>query len=168
MSEVLQLFGEAIWFILPAYVANATPVVLGGGRPIDGGRKFIDGRPIFGAGKTWRGLAAGLAAGTMVGLVQGLIVANPSHYLLLGFLLALGALFGDMLGSFIKRRLGIKRGGAAPGLDQLGFAAAALLLASPIALPSLGEIAAIIAVTPILHVGTNFAGYKLGLKSRPY
>lgn len=165
---LLDVVGSALWFILPAYAANATPVVLGGGRPIDGGRKFLDGRPIFGPGKTWRGLAAGLAAGTMVGLVQGLIVANPSHYLLLGFLLALGALLGDMLGSFIKRRIGIKRGGAAPGLDQLGFVIVALLLASPIALPSWGEIVTIIAVTPVLHVGTNFAGYKLGLKDRPY
>ena len=148
-------------------MANATPVVLGGSRPIDGGRKFIDGRPIFGEGKTWRGFAAGLAAGIVVGLFQGLIVGEPSRYLL-GFLLALGALLGDLLGSFTKRRFGIKRGGPAPGLDQLGFVLAALLLASPIYTPSWGAIAAIIAITPVLHVATNFAGYKLGLKDRPY
>ena len=165
---LLDVVGSALWFILPAYVANATPVVLGGGRPIDGGRKFIDGRPIFGAGKTWRGFAAGLAAGIVVGLFQGLIVAEPSRYILLGFLLALGALLGDLLGSFTKRRLGIKRGGAAPGLDQLGFVMVALLLASPIHTPSWEAIAAIIAITPVLHVATNFTGYKLGLKGRPY
>jgi CDP-diglyceride synthetase len=47
---LLETFLLAFWFILPAYAANASPVVFGGGKPIDGGRKFFDGRPIFG---TW-------------------------------------------------------------------------------------------------------------------
>lgn len=167
-KEILDLIAWALWFILPAYVANATPVVLGGGKPIDSGKKFTDGRPIFGAGKTWRGFVSGIATGTMVGLVQGLITENLSHYLLLGFLLALGALFGDLLGSFIKRRLGIKRGSATPGLDQLGFVVVALLLASLVALPSWEVILTILIITPPIHLATNFVGYKLGFKSRPY
>ncbi|GAI48998.1 unnamed protein product, partial [marine sediment metagenome] len=65
-KEILDLIAWALWFILPAYVANATPVVLGGGKPIDSGKKFTDGRPIFGAGKTWRGFVSGIATGTMV------------------------------------------------------------------------------------------------------
>ena len=170
MNDLLQILGLALWFILPAYVANAAPVVLGGGGPIDGGRKFTDGRPIFGAGKTVRGFVAGLAAGTIVGLIQGIIANSLQFYFLLGFLLALGALLGDLLGSFIKRRLGIKRGGAAPGLDQLSFVVMALLVASPLALDLLrwGIILAIIIITPPIHLATNFGGYKLGLKSKPY
>ncbi len=168
MNELLQILGSALWFILPAYVANATPVVLGGGRPIDAGKKFIDGRPIFGAGKTVQGFIAGLAAGTFVGLFQGIAAGTLSHYLALGFLLALGALLGDLLGSFIKRRLGIKRGGAAPGLDQLSFVVVALLAASPLALPSWEIILTIIIITLPIHLATNFCGYKLGLKSKPY
>jgi len=168
LNELLQILGSALWFILPAYVANATPVVLGGGRPIDAGEKFIDGRPIFGAGKTVRGFIAGLAAGTFVGLLQGIAEGPLSRYLALGFLLALGALLGDLLGSFIKRRLGIKRGGAAPGLDQLSFVIVALLAASPLALPSWEIVFTIIIITLPIHLATNFGGYKLGLKSRPY
>lgn len=167
-KEVLNLIALALWFILPAYVANAAPVVLGRGRQIDGGKKFIDGRPIFGAGKTWRGFVAGIATGIMVGLVQGLIAGGLSHYLLLGFLLALGALFGDLLGSFIKRRLGIRRGSAAPGLDQLDFVVIALLLASLVNLPRWEVILTILIITPPIHLATNLAGYKLGFKSRPY
>lgn len=167
-KEILDLIAWALWFILPAYVANATPVVLGGGKQIDGGKKFTDGRPIFGAGKTWGGLVAGIATGTMIGLVQGLIAEDFSHYLLLGFLLALGALFGDLLGSFIKRRLGLKRGDAAPGLDQLGFVLVALLLASLVTLPRWEVILTILIITPPIHLITNFVGYKLGFKSRPY
>ncbi len=168
MNELLQILGSALWFILPAYVANATPVVLGGGRPIDAGKKFIDGRPIFGAGKTVQGFIAGLAAGTFVGLFQGIAAGTLSHYLALGFLLALGALLGDLLGSFIKRRLSIKRGDAALGLDQLSFVVLALLAASPLTLPSWEIVLTIIIITLPIHLATNFGGYKLGLKSRPY
>ncbi len=168
MDEVLNLLASALWFILPAYIANAAPVVLGGGKSIDGGRQFIDGRRIFGAGKTVQGFVAGLAAGTFVGLLQGIAVGPLPDYLALGFLLALGALLGDLLGSFIKRRLGIKRGGAAPGLDQLSFVLVALLAASPLALPSWEIVLTIIIITPPIHLATNFGGYKLGLKRRPY
>lgn len=168
MNELFQILGSALWFILPAYVANATPIVLGGGRPIDAGKKFTDGRPIFGAGKTVQGFIAGLAAGTFVGLLQGIAAGTLSRYLALGFLLALGALLGDLLGSFIKRRLGIKRGGLAPGLDQLSFVVVALLAASPLALPSWEIVLTIIITTLPIHLATNFGGYKLGLKSKPY
>ena len=168
MNEVIEIIGSALWFILPAYFANATPVVLGGGPPLDGGKKFIDGRRIFGDGKTVRGFVAGIVAGTAIGVLQGIAKGPLSHYLSLGFLLALGALLGDLMGSFVKRRLGIERGGALPGLDQLGFVVIALLLASPVEVPSWQVIVAIFLITPALHLATNFIGYKLGLKSRPY
>jgi CDP-2,3-bis-(O-geranylgeranyl)-sn-glycerol synthase len=168
LNEVIEIIGSALWFILPAYFATATPVVLGGGRPLDGGRCLGDGRRIFGDGKTIRGFVAGLAAGTIVGVLQGVVKGPLLHYLSLGFLLALGALLGDLMGSFTKRRLGIERGGALPGLDQLGFVIVALLLASPVEVPSWQVMLAMLLITPALHLATNFIGYKLKLKSRPY
>ena len=135
---------------------------------MDMGKKFLDGRRIFGDGKTIRGFACGLVVGTIVGILQGIAGAQLKEYLLLGFLLALGALLGDLASSFIKRRLGIERGGAAPGLDQLSFVVVALLLASPVNLPSWQVIAVILIITPPIHLATNFIGYKLGLKDRPY
>jgi len=171
LNDLLQLLGAAVWFILPAYVANATPVVLGGGAPIDGGKLFRDGRPIFGAGKTIRGFVAGLIAGSLVGVLQGVVAGKACTYAMFGLLLVLGALVGDLLGSFIKRRLNIPRGGAAPVLDQLGFVVFALLFASPVMLPMLPGwevILIILIITPPIHLATNFVGYKLGFKSRPY
>ena len=169
---------------MPAYVANATPVIFGGGRPIDGGRKFIDGRPIFGPGKTVRGFVAGLAAGILIGSIQWLAtdpfgiwqggqyysiaVSGALGAVTLSFLLALGALLGDMMGSFIKRRLGLPRGSRALGLDQLGFVAIALLLASLVASFSWQMVAVLFVLTLPIHMGTNFVNYKLGLKSKPY
>ncbi|MGQ9788207.1 MAG: CDP-2,3-bis-(O-geranylgeranyl)-sn-glycerol synthase [Candidatus Hadarchaeaceae archaeon] len=167
-TGLIQLFLTALWFILPAYVANATPVVLGGGRPIDGGRVFIDGHPLFGPGKTIRGFISGLIAGSIFGVLQGLATEQLHFYSVLGFLLALGALMGDLLGSFIKRRVNLERGSAAPVLDQLGFVVLALLFASPVSVPSLEMILIILIITPPIHLATNFIGHKLKLKDRPY
>ncbi|KXB09165.1 hypothetical protein AKJ35_00480 [candidate division MSBL1 archaeon SCGC-AAA833F18] len=160
--------GESVWFILPAYVANATPVVLGGGARINGGKHFMNGRPIFGAGKTIRGFLTGLITGSLAGVLQGFIVGDLCTYPMLGFLLALGALLGDLAGSFIKRRAGIRQGGAAPGLDQLGFLVVALLLALPIMTPSWEMVLVLVLITPPIHFVTNLGGYALGLKSRFY
>lgn len=49
----------ALFLIMPSYISNAAMVIVGGGRPIDGGRDFIDGRRLFGDHKTWRGLILG-------------------------------------------------------------------------------------------------------------
>jgi CDP-2,3-bis-(O-geranylgeranyl)-sn-glycerol synthase len=164
---MLDLLASALWFILPAYVANATPVVLGGGRSIDGGRKFLDGRPLFGPGKTIRGFFSGLVAGSCVGLVQGLIVGDPL-WPIVGFLLSFGALTGDLLGSFAKRRLNIPRGEMAPGLDQLGFLLFALFFASPLVFPSLEMLLTLVVITPPIHLGMNFLGHKFGVKRKPF
>jgi CDP-2,3-bis-(O-geranylgeranyl)-sn-glycerol synthase len=168
LTGLIDTITSAIWFILPAYLANAAPVVLGGGPPLDGGKKFLDGRRILGEGKTARGFVGGLIVGTAMGLLQGIARAPLREYLLLGFLLALGAMLGDLASSFVKRRLGIERGEAAPGLDQLGFVVAALILASPVKIPPWQEIAALLIITPPIHLATNFIGYELGLKGRPY
>jgi CDP-2,3-bis-(O-geranylgeranyl)-sn-glycerol synthase len=53
--KMAELVTEALLFIGPSYVANAAPLLFGGGRPLDGGRNFVDGNPIFGSHKTVRG-----------------------------------------------------------------------------------------------------------------
>ena len=65
--EFLSFAFRLILYILPSYFANSVPVLLGGGAPVDGGRKMADGQRIFGDGKTVRGFFAGIAAGTLVG-----------------------------------------------------------------------------------------------------
>ncbi len=167
MVEILDLIIQSIWFILPAYIANGTPVVLGGGPPIDGGKKLPDGKRILGDGKTIRGLVLGVLSGVIFGAIQIGIGKRPDE-LIVVFLLSLGALLGDIVGSFFKRRLGLKRGMAAPGLDQLEFLAGALLLTSIVKVPTWEMIIALIILTPLIHLGTNWIGYKMGYKSEPY
>jgi CDP-2,3-bis-(O-geranylgeranyl)-sn-glycerol synthase len=168
LSSILQAF----WYVLPAYFANASPVLVGGGRPIDGGRTWRDGRRIFGDGKTWRGFIGGVSIGTLVGILQYFL--TPWFYgdiktaVLLSFLLSLGALLGDLIGSFFKRRANLPRGAPAIGLDQLGFLIAALALAYPVKTLDSGQIIFLLLVSPFIHWGANFFAYKMGWKSVPW
>jgi CDP-2,3-bis-(O-geranylgeranyl)-sn-glycerol synthase len=165
--DIVQSIIEALKFIFPAYCANAVPVIAGGGQPIDFGKKFFDGRPIFGKNKTFRGFFFGLAVGTAVGLIESLLF----HYTpLFGSLLSLGALIGDLTGAFVKRRFGIAPGNLLPVIDQVDFIVGAVLFSLPISLSSLSWelVLAVFAITPPLHLLTNFLAYKLGLKDNPW
>ncbi len=172
--DALKLLLNVLIFIAPSYVANGTPVVaskvltklLGRLHPIDGGRYFIDGRRVLGDGKTVEGFISGVVVGTAAGLVlSALSLHEPAK----SFILALGAMLGDLAGSFVKRRLGIGRGRPAPVLDQLAFLAASLALYSAFwPPPSVREIAALVLLTIILHPATNALAYLLGLKDNPW
>ena len=165
--DIARLVIEALEFIFPAYCANAVPVIAGGGLPIDLGRNFFDGKPIFGKNKTFRGLLAGLAVGISAGLVESAVFGYRLEF---GLLLSLGALFGDLAGAFVKRRLNIPPGDLLPVVDQVDFIAGAILFSLPLSLPSASWqlFIAVLIITPPIHLLTNFAAYKLGLKSNPW
>ncbi|MEB2836558.1 MAG: CDP-2,3-bis-(O-geranylgeranyl)-sn-glycerol synthase [Desulfurococcales archaeon] len=160
--------------ILPAMVANASPVaarkLLGGRRwrPLDGGRYFVDGRRILGDGKTIEGFAVGVAAGSLIAAVIALI-AGDAGYLIAGSVGSVGALLGDIVGSFIKRRLGLERGAPAPLLDQLDF-----YVGATVAIRIIGYrldtivTAAFAGLIVALHIATNYIAFKLGLKEVPW
>lgn len=159
----------ALYFIFPAYCANAIPVIFGGGRPIDAGRTFIDGKPMLGSHKTVRGFFAGLIVGTLVGFVQNAVYPLYQSNPLLGFVLSLGALIGDLFDSFVKRRLGFPPGASFPILDQLDFVVGALLFSLMVPpLPPLNLILIIIVITPPIHLLTNVLAFLFGFKSTPW
>lgn len=164
---IIELIIEALKFIFPAYCANAIPVITGGGYPIDFGKKFFDGKPILGKNKTFQGFFSGLIIGTTVGLVESAFFSYP---LLFGLLLSLGALFGDLAGAFVKRRLGLASGELLPVIDQVDFIIGAILFSFPVSLQILSWelILAVLIITPPIHLLTNFAAYKLGLKNNPW
>jgi CDP-2,3-bis-(O-geranylgeranyl)-sn-glycerol synthase len=141
------------------------PVLAGGGPPLDFGKKFLDGKPIFGKNKTFRGFFFGLAIGVMVGLVENVLFGYP---LLFSVLSPLGALMGDLAGAFLKRRLGIAPGGLLPVIDQVDFVVGALLFSLPLPILSWELVIAVIIITPPIHLFTNFLAYKLKLKDNPW
>lgn len=165
--SIPELVIRALLFIFPAYCANAVPVIVGGGIPLDFGRKFIDGRPIFGKNKTIRGFLAGLTIGTLIGFVESSVLGCP---IFLGFLLSLGALCGDLSGAFLKRRIGLAPGDLLPVVDQVDFVIGAIVFSLPLSSQFMSwELAVtVLIVTPPLHLLTNFAAYRLGLKKNPW
>lgn len=164
--DLIHLVFEALKFIFPAYCANAIPVLAGGGLAIDFGKKLLDGKPLFGKNKTFRGFFAGLAVGTAAGFVESKVFNYPNMF---GLLLSLGALFGDLGGAFLKRRLDIPPGGLLPVIDQVDFILGAILFSLPLSIAWNWELlVTILVITPPIHLLTNFVAFKLRLKSNPW
>jgi CDP-2,3-bis-(O-geranylgeranyl)-sn-glycerol synthase len=166
MNAIIQLIIEALKFIFPAYCANAAPVLTGGGLPIDLGKKFPDGKPIFGKNKTFKGFFSGLAVGTVVGFAETIFF--PEYHALFGFLISLGALLGDLAGAFIKRRMGIAPGNLLPVVDQTDFIIGAIVFSLPFKILYFELALTVLVITIPLHIFTNFTAYKLGLKGNPW
>jgi len=84
-------------------------------------------------------------------------------------------LVGDLIKSFIKRRLGLDRGSKSPFLmDQLDFVAGAWLVTIPIfygwffRVFGMFNIIIVLVMAPVLHRAVNIIGYKLGAKKEPW
>ncbi|WP_407374482.1 CDP-2,3-bis-(O-geranylgeranyl)-sn-glycerol synthase [Methanobrevibacter sp.] len=184
MTVNLQIIGLAfittLYFILPAYFSNGGALAFGGGTPVDFRKCDSKGNRWIGNGVTWRGLIAGTIIGMITGIIQGYlaptviaaigpdlitpIVTDVNNGLLIGFLLGFGAMLGDAIGSFLKRRLGIGRGKPAPILDQLDFIIVALILVSFVVKFDWIFVVIAIALTLIIHLIANTGAYLLGLK----
>lgn len=176
-------------FTLPAYVANPLAVLWGrGGSPMDSGKTWSDGRRVLGDGKTWRGFFGGAMSGFALGVIIAAIVGSgsvppppvwePIHILLASAALAFGALSGDVIAAFVKRRRGLERGAKAPGLDQYDFLIGAFLFVA-IVEPAFftatyleGDrvwgLLLVILITPLLHRAVNLIGFAMGKKKEPW
>ena len=184
---ILLLLG--FWYILPAYVANGFAVFakfFSSPHPIDGGRILKDERFLFGPGKSWEGFFIGFISGVFVGLLQVItapfLAALIIQYLILPpelvpivilsiplvVIVALGALVGDLIGSFVKRRMNISRRHPAPLIDQLDFLILAILFGWFISPLPLILVVFLLIVTPIIHLLANVIGYLLRLKKVPW
>lgn len=174
MPITLIDIATALWFILPAYCANAAPVIFGGGQPMDFGKMFFDGKPFLGSHKTFRGFFAGIIVGTLVGLLQTLIFeqflfqygAQFRYTVFLGFILSLGALIGDLIESFIKRRLNRSPGKSLPVADQIDFILGAFLFSLLVLPPSLPVAIIILLITIPIHLITNLGAALLRMKNK--
>jgi hypothetical protein len=148
-------------------VANGVPVLaakLLGRRfntPVDVGCKFVDGRPLFGASKTIRGIVFSLLATSLAAPMLGFAWTA-------GALLAAGAMVGDLVASFLKRRMGLPIHAQVTGLDQIPEAGLPLLLLrGPLDLNWL-EIAALVSAFVVFEMVLSPLLYRLGIRDRPY
>ncbi len=174
MYEILVLLAQAFWLIAPAYAANAFPPLLKGKMPIDC-RKSMGSNRILGDGKTIEGTIGGTLFGVLIGSLQILgynfipkELELAAMTLPLIFLLSAGAISGDIIGSFLKRRLGIESGRPLFPVDQLDFLLLSLLLASFITSISIWVAIILIVLTPLVHKTANIIGFFIGVKKNPW
>ncbi len=172
----------AVWFFLPAGIANATPVfasqlprLKNWNSPLDFGKSFR-GKRIFGDNKTWRGLIAGILVAGGVAFIQNfwLIGASLAFGLQLialstlgGMLMGFGALAGDAIESFFKRQLGVEDGRSWFPFDQLDYIIGGLLASSLLVDLSANEYISIVITWFVLHIVAGYVAYLLKVKERP-
>ena len=129
--------------------------------PLDGGLIFFDGHPLLGSSKTIRGLIVAVAA-TSLGAV---VLSLPAT---VGALVGAGAMLGDAIASFIKRRLGAEPSSRATGLDQIPEALLPLLVVKGLLGLTLAQIAALTVFFFMLEMPLAWLFHRLGLRDRPY
>lgn len=170
---MLNLFLASLYFILPAYFGNMFPVITGKARlPL--------GNPIsekyFGAHKTYRGFYSAFL-GALLCLTMQYYFQKNGYFLeinildyqnvnlfLYAFLFGIGAMTGDLVKSFFKRKLGKEEGKSWFPFDQIDFILGTYLFLLPVYIIPIKMLGIIILVTPIVHFSTNTIGYILGLK----
>lgn len=149
-------------YTIAAYLTNAscTLAALLKSHPLDAGLK-LGSKRLLGDGKTLEGFLIGLNVGLLSAVIMGLDFR-------VSFVFVLACLAGDLIGSFIKRRLGLGRGAEVPLMDQLGFLAAGFLALSIYIRVDLLTVLVIMAFTYFIHRLSNLLAYKLGLKKVPW
>ncbi|CAK0774065.1 CDP-archaeol synthase [Gammaproteobacteria bacterium] len=112
MAEIVVLILFLVW-------ANFAPFLVGlwlgerWGTPVDFGRKWWDGLPVFGSHKTWRGIATSIVGSALAAP----LMIDVSWWA--GAVAGGLAMVGDLVTSFLKRRLHDPEGEDVPAVDQV-------------------------------------------------
>jgi len=159
------MLASKILFLL--FVANGAPILLDkmlGDRyawPLDGGRFFVDGRPLLGPSKTWRGVICAVLMTALAAEILGFSLA-------LGVVAATGAMLGDLCSSFIKRRLGMRSSAMALGLDQIPEALFPLLLLRGTWELTNWDLLKLVIAFLVLELALSRILYRLDIRKQPY
>ena len=172
---------KCFYLMLPAYFANMAPVIVKRVNlfvfPIDF-NKELSNNPIFGKNKTFRGFIFGIAFSIVISGLQFLLhrfdvfrnisFFNSQNWLLFGFLMGLGALTGDLVKSFFKRRIGIKPGDKFVPFDQIDFVVGALIFIMPIFDLTLKIFVVSLLLSFVLHISVNHIAFYLGVRNEKW
>ncbi len=169
-----MLLFKSLYFFLPAYIANMSPVLF---RKIPFLEKPISEK-YFGSHKTWRGLIVAVIMGIIIfglqkiaytlGFTQLALIDYSDYSLLVGLFLGAGAILGDLVKSYYKRKAEIPPGDPWVPFDQIDFAVGGLIGVCFVFVPP-AEVALIILVaSPLLHFIINFIGFYLKINKKRY
>jgi CDP-2,3-bis-(O-geranylgeranyl)-sn-glycerol synthase len=164
---------------MPAGFANMAPALFSKIKflkyPIDCNLKFM-GKPLLGKNKTLKGLIMGLFMAILIALIQtylfkqgyfqsiSLIDYNKINPLLFGFIIGLGAVVGDLVESFFKRRIGLKPGQPLYFFDQTDWIIGSIIFTLPYYVPSLLMICITLLLGFLLHIIIKNIGFFLKLE----
>lgn len=147
--------------------ANGAPVIakrLLGRRlcyPLDGGRVFMDGRPLLGSSKTIRGVVVAACAASVTAPVLGIAWTT-------GLAVGLAAMAGDAVSSFVKRRLGLPASSKASGLDQVPESLIPALVCKGLLALTVVDVVAVVALFTIAEMLLSRLLFRLHIRDRPY
>jgi CDP-2,3-bis-(O-geranylgeranyl)-sn-glycerol synthase len=156
-----------IKLVLLLLVANGAPLIAydllkqRGAYPVDGGLRLPDGKRLLGDSCTWRGWLASAMVTTAAAPLLGLAATT-------GLTIALLAMAGDALSSFVKRRLGRPPGSMALGLDQIPEALFPLLGVRTQFSLQAWDIVLLVTGFIVLELLLSRILYKLRLRKQPY
>ena len=148
-------------------LANGTPIVakkVFGPRvsfPLAAGTTFFDGRPLFGKSKTIRGILFSILLTTAGAPILGLDLA-------IGARVAIAAMAGDLLSSFLKRRLNLLSSSQALGLDQVPESLFPMLACRYALSLTIADIALGVAVFFVGELILSRFLFKVHLRDEPY
>lgn len=148
-------------------LANGSPVVakkIFGPRftfALDGGLLLFDGRPVFGASKTVRGIVASIVVTAVGGILLGLGYE-------LGALVAIVAMAGDLFSSFLKRRMNLSPSSQALGLDQVPESLFPLLACQGSLGLSYADISVVVLIFFVGELAISRVLYVMRIRDQPY
>jgi CDP-diglyceride synthetase len=156
-----------IKLLLRLTLANGAPVIAKRilrdrlAMPLDGGSIFIDGRPLLGRSKTVRGVLLAMLAPAAAAPILGIDWR-------IGLVVGAGAMAGDLISSFFKRRLGRSPSSRALGLDQMPESLIPLLATADALRLGVDDVLAVVAIFLIGEIVLSRWLYKLRLRDQPY
>ncbi len=183
---MLESIFFVLWFFVPAGLANLAAFASGKIRflkpfnyPVDGFVKFR-GKRLLGSHKTVRGFVIGVSVGILICYFQVYLYTHipllqqilPLDYqeiqpALLGFLLGFGALAGDVIKSFFKRRRGLQPGRSWFPYDQIDYILGGILFSWFYLPQSFLFYCVVIVVWFVIHLVMAFIGYLFKLRHKP-
>ena len=182
MAESFLIFAlKCFYHMLPAYFANMAPVLVKKINlfvfPIDFGKKLND-KPLFGKNKTFRGFIFGISFGMSTAYFQFLLYMFPffeslsffdyQYWILFGFLMGFGALAGDLIKSFFKRRMGISPGDRFVPFDQTDFVVGALIFIMPVFNLNFKIFLVSLLLSFVLHIIVNHTAFYLRIRNEKW
>jgi CDP-2,3-bis-(O-geranylgeranyl)-sn-glycerol synthase len=164
MQNIIPL----IIYTIPLYITNASctlAALVKKRHPIDFKKKLGKYR-VLGDGKTIEGALIGFTLGALASIITYLIW--PQFLLIVSITANAFALLGDTTHSFIKRRLGIKRGESWFLVDQLDFMAVSYIYLVFYITMDFISVIVMFGATIVIHRATNIIAYHLKLKKVPW